>query len=97
MQEIQIFQSRIFSRLYKRLHTNQKTDVDDAVVEIVRNPTLGEAKAGDLARIYVYKFKCNRQLTLLAYKYDAQSRFLKLLGSHENLSFQSSLLPPLIH
>jgi len=84
MQEIQVFQSRIFSRLYKRLHTNQKADVDDAVVEIVRNPTLGEAKAGDLAGIYVYKFKCNGQLTLLAYKYDAQSRFLKLLGSHEN-------------
>jgi len=59
-------------------------DVDDAIVEIIRNPTIGEAKVGDLAGVFVYKFKCNGQLTLLAYEYDEASRFLRLLGSHEN-------------
>lgn len=80
----QVRQSAMFNRAYKRLHSNQKADVDDAVAEIVRDPTLGEAKKGDLAGVLVYKFKCNGQLTLLAYEYDPCSRLLLLLGSHEN-------------
>ena len=71
-------------RAYKRLHPNQKADVDDAVAEIVRDPTIGEPKKGDLAGIFVYKFKCNGQLTLLAYEYDPGTRLLQLVGSHEN-------------
>jgi hypothetical protein len=68
MTEIRIDQSAMFRRAYKKLHSNQKADVDDAVAIIVKNPALGEAKNGDLAGIFVYKFKCNGQLTLLAYK-----------------------------
>ena len=83
-QPVQVQQSAMFKRAYKRLHQNQKIDVDDAVADIVRDPTLGEAKKGDLAGVFVYKFKCNEQLTLLAYEYDPDSRMLLLLGSHEN-------------
>jgi mRNA interferase RelE/StbE len=82
--EVQIYQSTLFRRAYKRLHPNQKADVDDAITEIIKDPTVGEQKKGDLAGIFVYKFKCNGQLTLLAYEYDAESRLLLLLGSHEN-------------
>ena len=46
---VQVLQSATFKRAYKRLHPNQKADVDDAVAEIVRDPTIGEAKKGDLA------------------------------------------------
>ena len=81
---IQVLQSAMFMRAYKRLHSNQKADVDAAVAAIVSNPTIGEAKTGDLAGVFVHKFKCNGQLTLLAYEYDQVSRFLRLLGSHEN-------------
>ena len=84
MTEIRVDQSAMFRRAYKKFHANQKADVDDAVADIVSNPTLGEAKIGDLAGSFVYKFKCNGQLTLLAYKYDPQTRLLLLLGSHEN-------------
>ena len=41
-------------------------------------------KKGDLAGVFVYKFKCIGQLTLLAYEYDTATRKLLLLGSHEN-------------
>ena len=82
--DILVQQSALFRRAYKRLYPNQKADVDDAIAEIVTDPTQGEAKIGDLAGVYVYKFKCNGQLTLLAYEYDAISRLLLLLGSHEN-------------
>jgi hypothetical protein len=30
------------------------------------------------------QFKCNGQLTLLAYEYDPATRLLLLLGAHEN-------------
>lgn len=82
--EVAVYQSAMFKRAYKRLNQNQKSDVDDAVAEIVRDPTLGEQKKGDLAGVLVYKFKCNGQLTLLAYEYDPGTRLLLLLGSHEN-------------
>ena len=81
---IQVFQSGMFKRAYKRLHPKQKAEVDQAVVAIVQNPILGEAKKGDLAGVYVHKFKCNGQETLLAYEYDPATRLLLLLGSHEN-------------
>lgn len=84
MTETCVIQSTMFRRAYKKLSANEKADVDDAVAEIVTNPEIGDLKIGDLAGIYVYKFKCNKQLTLLAYKYDPKTRFLLLLGSHEN-------------
>ncbi len=84
MPVIQVIQSAAFRRAYKRLHPNQKADVDDAVQAIVANPEIGEAKKGDLAGVYVYKFQCVGQLALLAYEYDLATRFLLLLGSHEN-------------
>ena len=73
-----------FKRAYKRLHGNQKADVDDAVLAIVADPTLGEAKVGDLAGVFVYKFQCVKQAYLLAYEYDPETRVLLLVGSHEN-------------
>ncbi|MEI7695357.1 MAG: type II toxin-antitoxin system RelE/ParE family toxin [Chlorobium sp.] len=82
--EIQVHQSTLFRRAYKRLHPNEKADVDDAIAEIIKDPTVGEPKKGDLAGVFVYKFRCNGQLTLLAYEYDAVSRLMLLLGSHEN-------------
>lgn len=84
MTEIYVTQSAMFRRAYKKLHSNEKADVDNAVAEIVANPEIGDLKVGDLTSIYVYKFKSNNQLMLLAYKYDPKSRFLLLLGSHEN-------------
>jgi mRNA interferase RelE/StbE len=82
--DIVVQQSAMFKRAYKRLHANQKADVDDAVTDIVRDPTLGESKRGDLAWVFVYKFKCRGQSMLLAYEYDPNTRLLLLLGSHEN-------------
>ena len=81
---VQVLQSAVFKRAYKRLHPNQKADVDDAVADIVQDPTLGEAKKGDLAGVFVHKFKASGQLTLLAYEYDPGTRLLLLLGTHEN-------------
>lgn len=84
MADILVQQTSGFLRAYKKLHNNQKDAVDQAVANIVRDPGLGEAKKGDLAGVYVFKFDCVNQLFLLAYEYDPSTRVLLLLGSHEN-------------
>jgi mRNA-degrading endonuclease YafQ of YafQ-DinJ toxin-antitoxin module len=81
-----IRQTTSFSRQIKKLHKNQKKDLDQAVNEIIKDPTAGEMKKGDLNGIQVYKFKMINQLTLLAYDFypDKQELILLALGSHEN-------------
>lgn len=81
-----VVQTTSFKKTTKRLHQNQKNDLDDAVMAVVKNPNIGEEKVGDLSGISVYKFKMVNQLTLLAYKYEDQTITLTLLalGTHEN-------------
>ena len=56
-QSVQVLQSAIFARAYKRLHKNQKVDVDTAIEVIVKSPEVGELKRGDLAGVYVYNLR----------------------------------------
>lgn len=83
---MQVFQTKIFSRAVKKLHANQKKDLDEAIRAIISDPGLGDMKVGDLAGVSVYKFKMVNQLTLLAYSYENKTITLTLLaiGSHEN-------------
>ena len=82
--QVEVTQTSAFGRTYKKLHLQQKKDVDTAVEVIVSNPLVGDAKRGDLSGVYVYKFKSQTQLFLLAYEFDPQTRHLLLLGTHEN-------------
>lgn len=84
MAEVLIQQTNAFLRAYKKLHNNQKDAVDQAVAAIILDPSVGEAKKGDLAGVYVHKFDCVNQLFLLAYEYDPETRVLLLVGTHEN-------------
>ena len=81
-----ILQTTTFSKAAKKLHKNQKKDLDGAIKAIVENPNIGDEKVGDLSSVSVYKFKMVKQLTLLAYKYEDQTITLTLLalGAHEN-------------
>ena len=57
-----------FSRFVKKAHKPLQLAIEDAVEEICEKPEIGEAKVGDLAGIWVYKFKFNRQEFLIAYR-----------------------------
>lgn len=83
---INIQQTTTFSKQIKKLHKNQKKELDDAIKAIVKDPSIGALKKGDLNGVQVYKFKMVNQLTLLAYDYNAhkQELILLALGSHEN-------------
>ena len=84
MGEIQVFQTPLFLRIKKNLKKNQIKDLDNAVREIIKNPELGEQKKGDLADVWVYKFRMVDRENLLAYQWDEKTRTLISLGVHEN-------------
>lgn len=81
-----ILQTPTFKRAVKRLPKQQKLELDIAIRAIVSDPTIGEAKVGDLTGVRVHKFSLNRQLTLLAYEIIGLDAGIKLLaiGSHQN-------------
>ena len=84
MGEIQVFQTPLFSKIKKKLKKNQIKDLDNAVREIIKNPKLGEQKKGDLADVWVYKFRMVDRENLLAYQWDEKTRTIISLGVHEN-------------
>ena len=79
-----IYLSPAFGRKIKKLKKQEKKGLDDAILRILNNPSIGEEKVGDLAGVFVHKFKINQQLILLSYIYDEKSINLLAFGSHEN-------------
>lgn len=87
---------RPFSQYVKKAHKPLQLAIEDAVEDVCADPDSGEAKTGDLAGIWVYKFKFNRQQYLVAYRpptddQRGQSSGVELLmidfyqvGAHEN-------------
>ena len=74
-----------FERTAKKLLRPQKTELDEAVRTIASQPELGEPKVGDLAGVYVYKFRMGKHLCLIAYRIlDEDTLKLLMVGPHEN-------------
>jgi mRNA-degrading endonuclease YafQ of YafQ-DinJ toxin-antitoxin module len=83
---MQIQQTKRFQKAVKKLHSNQKQDLDNAIRGLMQQPDMGEMKKGDLAGVRVYKFKMQNQLTLIAYRIidEVPCLLMLSLGSHEN-------------
>ena len=78
-----------FSRVAKKLHAKDKKVLDKAIEHIAKTPLAGEEKKGDLAGVFVYKFKLNNQETLLGYRLEPNKLkpvdiVLLAVGPHEN-------------
>lgn len=82
--KVEILQTPIFIKKKKKLKKNQIRDLDNAILKIVNNPKIGEKKIGDLAHVWVYKFRITKKEYLLAYEWDEKKRILIALGVHEN-------------
>lgn len=82
----QVRQTRRFARTYKKLHDNLTVDVDAAIEAVALDPDIGEKKKGDLAELWVYRFRCLSQLYLLGYTRDdgVELIYLEAVGPHEN-------------
>ncbi len=83
---MKVVQGGHFSRAIKRLHRPERQILETAIKTLMKEPSAGELKTGDLAGVRVLKFKVNLNLMLLAYIYNPESEVLNLLdyGSHEN-------------
>jgi len=82
--EIILKQMPAFKKAYKKLHASEKSKVDEAIRAIIHTPKIGDEKKGDLAGVFVYKFKIHHQEILLAYEWNLRERLLLALGVHEN-------------
>ena len=71
-----VVQTASFKKAAKKLHQNQKADLDNAVRDLMRDPLLGEQKKGDLSFMRVHKFKMVKQLTLQGYSYEERTVIL---------------------
>jgi hypothetical protein len=83
----QVLQTRRFARVYKKLtQATLIADTDTAVATVADNPDVGERKKGDLAQLWVYKFRSQGQLYLLGYTREDTVRliYLEAMGPHEN-------------
>ena len=82
-----INQTNRFKKAYKKLHSNQISEVNKAIKTIIKNPEAGEQKKGSLSWLRVYKFKVLNQLILLGYSFKKNKELILTfvdLGSHEN-------------
>lgn len=85
-----------FHQFVKKARKPLQVAIEDAVEDICSDPNIGDAKKGDSAGIWVYKFTFNRQELLIAYRppspqQQADGVDIDLLwidfyqvGSHEN-------------
>lgn len=80
-----------FKKAYKKLHSQEKKRVNQAILEMVKDPKIGEVKKGDLSNVYVYKFKINGREMLLAYEWTTKERLLLALGAHENFYMKAAI------
>jgi mRNA-degrading endonuclease RelE of RelBE toxin-antitoxin system len=68
------------------MHRTEKEKLDNAVKNIISNPSIGEMKTGDLTGIQIHKYKHNIQHYFIAYEYIDNELLLTFIEhrTHEN-------------
>ena len=82
---MRIIQSRTFEKRVSRFRKQEKRILDQQVKSIVKNPSVGQEKRGELRGIFVHKFKIHATQYLLSYRMaGADTLELIMVGPHEN-------------
>jgi mRNA-degrading endonuclease RelE of RelBE toxin-antitoxin system len=83
---VEVLQTPLFEKQIKKFHKNQIQDLETAINKIIKDPSIGAVKKGDINGIQIFKFSMVNQLTLLIYEFFENPPRLILLsvGSHEN-------------
>jgi len=81
---MKIYQSVSFRRKIKKFNKNEKSDLDNEIIKIIGDASIGIEKKGDLKGVFVHKFKIKTALYLLSYRLVADGIELITIGSHEN-------------
>ena len=81
---MKILQSRSFAQKVKKFSKSQKLHLDKQVRLILKDPTIGTEKKGDLRGISIHKFKLKTIQYLLAYRIVSENPELIMIGPHQN-------------
>jgi len=81
---MKIYQSRSFAKKINKLKKNEKSNLDEEVKRIIKDPTIGTEKKGDLKGIFIHKFKIKTALYLVSYRLVSDGMELITFGTHEN-------------
>lgn len=81
---MKIVQSSLFERKVKKLTERQKSQLDEAIRAILKDPYIGEQKKGDLKSVFIHKVYIDKSLYLLAYTCTPELLELIMMGPHEN-------------
>lgn len=81
-------QTKKFQKAYKKLHANQRQELNKALEIIIRDPAIGEQKKGDLSWLRVHKCNIINKLTLIGYQIDDLKLVLIFVafGPHQNFN-----------
>ena len=81
---MKILQSRSFEKKVKKFNKSEKKALDNQILKIIENPSIGVEKKGDLRGVYVHKFKLKTIQYLLSYRFSGEDLELVMIGPHEN-------------
>ncbi len=82
---MRIIQSRTFEKRVRIFRKQEKRILDQQVKKIVKNPSVGQEKRGELRGIFVHKFKIHATQYLLSCRMaGADTLELIMIGPHEN-------------
>lgn len=82
---MKIYQSKSFEKKVKKFSKSDKAILDREIKKVIKNPSIGEEKKGDLKSIFVHKFKFKSTQQLLAYRFlNEETLELVKIGPHEN-------------
>lgn len=86
-----------FNKFVKKQHLPLQLAIEDAIDEILEDPSIGEEKSGDLKGVFVFKFDQNKTEYLIAYRPPTEKEKLEegvkiellyidfyKVGTHEN-------------
>ena len=79
-----VLQSASFKKRVRRFHKQDKRALDTQIRKILKDPTVGQEKRGDLRGIFVHKFKMHATQYLLSYRFVGGDLELIMIGPHEN-------------
>jgi mRNA interferase RelE/StbE len=81
---MKVYQSSSFAKKVKKFNKKDKEALDKEIRNIVRDPSIGSEKKGDLRGIFVHKFKIKQNPYLLSYRFFDENLELIMIGPHEN-------------
>ena len=81
---MRVLQSASFKKRVRRFHKQDKRALDRQIRKILKDPTMGQEKRGDLKGVFVHKFRMHATQYLLAYRFLGDKLELIMIGPHEN-------------